>query len=309
MISKHFLRNGPTIGSIRPYLLTATGFAYRSSLKLVQTYSYHISDQLQKLGLPLLNDADFCHIEMAGAEKSALVAALDAVKADALSCGVAAPDSVEKDALSPQDEEAMLSGGFVILIKPKRSIAVYQCFKDLTDRTYGFHSICTSEAPNYHSKRTTTNDRVYHSGQEKAISNYFANITMKANLKFGGLNHTTENVRLKMQETMVLGADLSHPGPGAIQGCPSISAIVGSVDDDGGKYLGSMRLQTLNQSDREVRTHPALAQFLNVNQVRYCILPKRGSQKDCWPGRPYTESFPPTSSTSGTASPKGSMPR
>jgi hypothetical protein len=53
-----------------------------------------------------------------------------------------------------------------------------------------------------------------------------------------------------MQNTLVLGADLSHPGPGAIQGCPSIAAIFASVDDDGGKFLGSMRLQTLGHSDQ-----------------------------------------------------------
>jgi eukaryotic translation initiation factor 2C len=77
---------------------------------------------------------------------------------------------------------------------------------------------------------------------------------MKVNLKFGGINHSTSDVRARIHKTLVLGADLSHPGPGAIFGCPSIAAVVGSVDDNGGKFLGSMRLQTKqDQTDREVR--------------------------------------------------------
>lgn len=75
---------------------------------------------------------------------------------------------------------------------------------------------------------------------------------MKFNSKFGGTNHSTAAVRSRMQKTLVLGADLSHPGPGSIHGCPSIAAIVGSVDENGGRFLGSMRLQIMDQTDREV---------------------------------------------------------
>lgn len=61
---------------------------------------------------------------------------------------------------------------------------------------------------------------------------------MKVNLKLGGINHSTQIVQNRMQGTMILGADVTHPGPGAIQGCPSIAAIVGSVEDNAGKFPG-----------------------------------------------------------------------
>ncbi|KAF2648959.1 hypothetical protein K491DRAFT_735867 [Lophiostoma macrostomum CBS 122681] len=38
--------------------------------------------------------------------------------------------------------------------------------------------------------------------------------------------------------TLVLGADVTHPGLGALHGCPSIAAVVGSVDGTGGKFFG-----------------------------------------------------------------------
>jgi hypothetical protein len=54
-----------------------------------------------------------------------------------------------------------------------------------------------------------------------------------------------------LTNTMVLGGGLIHPGPGAFPGTPSIASIVGSVDDYGGKCLGSMRLQNVHKTDRE----------------------------------------------------------
>ena len=44
-------------------------------------------------------------------------------------------------------------------------------------------------------------------------------------------------------DTIILGADVIHPGVASIEGTPSIAALVGSVDSDFGKYLGSMRRQ------------------------------------------------------------------
>jgi eukaryotic translation initiation factor 2C len=79
------------------------------------------------------------------------------------------------------------------------------------------------------------------------------NIMMKINLKLGGINHIVQPVADRLRkDTMVLGADLIHPGTGAYPGTPSIAAIVGSVDDHAGMCLGSMRLQNIHKTDREV---------------------------------------------------------
>jgi eukaryotic translation initiation factor 2C len=37
---------------------------------------------------------------------------------------------------------------------------------------------------------------------------------------------------------------VTHAGPGSLIGTPSIAAIVGSVTMNGGKFLGSMRVQS-----------------------------------------------------------------
>ncbi|KAF1951180.1 Piwi-domain-containing protein [Byssothecium circinans] len=120
---------------------------------------------------------------------------------------------------------------FVLLILKEKSIATYSTFKDVADRKYGFHALCVTEKPNYKG------------GQVQNIAGYFGNVMMKANLKAGGTNHSVEGIADIMNDTLVLGADVTHPGPGALLGTPSIAAIVGSVDKTGGKFLGSMRLQ------------------------------------------------------------------
>jgi eukaryotic translation initiation factor 2C len=66
---------------------------------------------------------------------------------------------------------------------------------------------------------------------------------MKMNLKASGINHTTRFLEDIFSKTLVLGADVTHPSSGSTPGCPSIAAIMGSVDDRSGRYLGSMRLQ------------------------------------------------------------------
>jgi hypothetical protein len=121
-------------------------------------------------------------------------------------------------------------------------------------------------------------------------------------VKLGGINHSTTNVRINMQNTILLGADLSHPGPGAIQGYPSIAAIVGSVDDDGGKFLGSMRLQTLAHSDREVIV--LLRQSQNITySLRSFTLQKIWSSREPMHGTINTSSdYQKISSTTETVS-------
>jgi len=66
---------------------------------------------------------------------------------------------------------------------------------------------------------------------------------MKIILKGNGINHEIQALKSTFSNTMVIGADVTHPSPGCIPGCPSIAAVVGSIDESGGKYLGSMRLQ------------------------------------------------------------------
>jgi hypothetical protein len=115
----------------------------------------------------------------------------------------------------------------------------------------------------------------------KSLIQYLGNVMMKANLKCEGINHAaggawseTDNSTYKVamtdqiRDTMMLGADVTHPSLNSIEGCPSIAAIVGSVDDYGGKFLGSMLLQNPVKTDREVSPHTPICASEYVRYVR-----------------------------------------
>jgi eukaryotic translation initiation factor 2C len=87
----------------------------------------------------------------------------------------------------------------------------------------------------------------YNSG----LLQYLTNLSMKINLKGAGLNHEIEITGLKnaAADTIVLGADVTHPGVSKCIGHPSIACVVGSIDDKFMTYLGSMRLQANRQEE------------------------------------------------------------
>ena len=48
---------------------------------------------------------------------------------------------------------------------------------------------------------------------------------------------------------MLVGIDVTHPGPGSVKGTPSIAAVVASFDIDYAQYPASMEIQ---ESRKEV---------------------------------------------------------
>lgn len=143
-------------------------------------------------------------------------------------------DPTDISKISSEIESQDPQPDLVLLILNTRNVEAYSRFKSLVDRTSGCHSICMT-------KRTFC-------GRDGTT---MGNIMMKANLKCAGSNHTIQNGDLKriMTDTLVLGADVTHPSGGSIIGCPSIAAIVGSVDDHAGRFLGSMRLQSAGKKE------------------------------------------------------------
>lgn len=74
---------------------------------------------------------------------------------------------------------------------------------------------------------------------------YCANVCLKMNAKLGGINaaiHPSELGDLKSSPTLIIGADLSHPGPGA-DDAPSITACIGSIDFSACRFASSVRVQ------------------------------------------------------------------
>jgi eukaryotic translation initiation factor 2C len=137
---------------------------------------------------------------------------------------------------------------FVFFLLDRADTTVYRNFKNAADRLYPIQSVCITRKDPKPPRNKPLSD--------KMISEINTNIMMKVNLKLEGINHRIDGVSKWLKNTMVIGADLVHPGAGAFPGTPSIAAVVGSIDPDGGKCLGSLRLQSIEKTDREVSSSP-----------------------------------------------------
>lgn len=112
---------------------------------------------------------------------------------------------------------------------------------------------------------------------KKGQPQYYANVALKVNMKMGGVNHVLDQKNLtwlKKQPTMLVGMDVTHPGPGTIKGTPSIAAVVASVDQHFGQFPASLRLQ---ESKKEMITHLAamMAERIATFKARSGVLPQR----------------------------------
>ncbi|PPQ94823.1 hypothetical protein CVT25_007460 [Psilocybe cyanescens] len=80
----------------------------------------------------------------------------------------------------------------------------------------------------------------------RAKLQYWANVMLKVNVKLGGINNVlTDNTLLNdpHNPTIVMGADVIHPAPGA-EGRPSFTSLVSSVDQTTAKYVTVSKVQT-----------------------------------------------------------------
>ncbi|KDQ50202.1 hypothetical protein JAAARDRAFT_63333 [Jaapia argillacea MUCL 33604] len=107
---------------------------------------------------------------------------------------------------------------------------------------------------------------------------YYANVALKVNMKMGGVNHSvtsqTSNF-LKQEPTMLVGMDVTHPGPGSVAGTPSVAAVVASVENMFAQYPASLAIQ---ESKKEMITDLTnlMVERLNAFKERNSnILPKR----------------------------------
>ncbi|KDR77135.1 hypothetical protein GALMADRAFT_66053 [Galerina marginata CBS 339.88] len=93
--------------------------------------------------------------------------------------------------------------------------------------------------------------------KEKGQLQYFANVALKFNMKLGGVNHALDArsmAWLKKVPTMLVGIDVTHPGPGSVKGTPSIAAVVASCESEFAQYPASMEIQ---ESKKEMVTNLA----------------------------------------------------
>lgn len=123
---------------------------------------------------------------------------------------------------------------FVILINPWEEKDAYDEFRKRTDRVWGIPSICI------------TWNKLWSNRDGNRLLGFVANNAMKVNSRMNGINHISDFEKnlpadVKMAETIIIGADVSHPGFGASPGTGSIAAMVGTMDPRGQLYAGSAR--------------------------------------------------------------------
>ncbi|KAI0267268.1 argonaute-like protein [Gloeopeniophorella convolvens] len=90
--------------------------------------------------------------------------------------------------------------------------------------------------------------------KERGQPQYFANVALKVNMKLGGINHSVDEAsmnKLRQPPTMLVGMDVTHPGPSTVKGTPSIAAVVASLDLRFSQYPASLRIQ---ESKKEMIT-------------------------------------------------------
>ncbi|KJX93180.1 hypothetical protein TI39_contig4372g00012 [Zymoseptoria brevis] len=137
----------------------------------------------------------------------------------------------------------------------------YASFRIVTDQLLGCTSIVLNE-------KTMCGGRP----QPGNLTAYMANNAMKINVRFGNENHTVRDrfkklLKGNLSDTLVLGADLIHPGQRCAAGTPTIAAVVGSVNATFGKLLGSARRQ---QSGQEI-IEPANMKSMVTERIKAWI--------------------------------------
>ncbi|CAK3778709.1 argonaute 7 [Lecanosticta acicola] len=82
-----------------------------------------------------------------------------------------------------------------------------------------------------------------------------ANLALKFNAKLGGKNFILADTFLKLhlhagdRMTMMVGADVVHPGGASVEYCPSIAAVVASTNGECFNFPGSVRPQAGRKED------------------------------------------------------------
>ncbi|KAF1924091.1 uncharacterized protein M421DRAFT_95648 [Didymella exigua CBS 183.55] len=107
-----------------------------------------------------------------------------------------------REAIQNLLDEQTKRPNIVVLLLDRKCQDTYLSFKFLTDKVFVLYSICAAAE--------TFN-------KQQDVRQYMTNIAMKANLKQAGINHITTGISTILRDTLVLGADITHPGAGALQ--------------------------------------------------------------------------------------------
>ncbi|KAL2197936.1 ribonuclease H-like domain-containing protein [Corynascus similis CBS 632.67] len=107
---------------------------------------------------------------------------------------------------------------FVLVLLPAKEATTYHVVKKLGDVEFGVATVCVQQEMLM---------------KKQGQAGYFANVGLKVNLKFGGVNHKVRDDTGLVERTMFVGYDVTHPTNlprGAGDNAPSLVGLVASID-------------------------------------------------------------------------------
>ncbi|XP_006458268.1 argonaute-like protein [Agaricus bisporus var. bisporus H97] len=122
----------------------------------------------------------------------------------------------------------------IVAILPDPAEEQYRTIKRFGDITWGVATQCVRWSNNL-SRNVSS----------RKVNQYQNNLILKINPKLGGVNFSPNSPvlqKLKGMPFMVIGADVSHPGPGSQ--LPSIASVVASFDRNACQYAASISVQS-----------------------------------------------------------------
>ncbi|KAK4158401.1 ribonuclease H-like domain-containing protein [Chaetomidium leptoderma] len=108
----------------------------------------------------------------------------------------------------------------VLVVLPDKDATRYNAIKMIGDVEFGISTVCVRQ------EMLT---------KAQGQFGYFANVGLKVNLKFGGVNHTVKDETGLVAKSMFVGYDVTHPTnlpSGAGENAPSLVGLVASVDSN-----------------------------------------------------------------------------
>jgi hypothetical protein len=150
---------------------------------------------------------------------------------------------------------------FVLCVLPYRDVATYNSIKTTADTKAGINTVCVVAQKFLKEQR-----------QEQ----YFGNVSLKFNLKAGGINQTIDPARMGIVgegKTMVVGIDVTHPSPGSKEAAPSAAAVVASVDRFLGQWPATFSIQE-GKKETVIALESMFLSRLNVWEIKNKSLPE-----------------------------------
>ena len=160
----------------------------------------------------------------------------------------------------PQDRRLDL----VFVLLPQREVPLYALVKRVGDQSAGIRTIChvnRIRGPRNHQIAVPDTNR-----------NLLGNLSMKFNLKINpqGANQAfmrLADIPILDDDTMLMGADVTHPGVGAMHGAPSVAAVVGSIDGNFSQFPASLRENARQQPNPGQQFGLVSERILNLTRM------------------------------------------